>query len=120
MVVWHLLKTLPTGFERIVDKRVYDLKDLKKDSTMKCLVCSAEIDELKEFPAAVGPQGQLIEDTLGKWKHVQAVGGWTHVTLTAQVSAGTVTVLSGNVCPAHPVTAESIMLAAVTAGRKSK
>jgi hypothetical protein len=79
---------------------------------MKCLVCSAEIDELKEFPATPGPGGQLIEDTLGKWKHSQAVGAWTHVTLTAQVSAGTVTVLSGNVCPAHPVTAAGIMLAA--------
>lgn len=79
---------------------------------MKCLVCSTEIDELKEFPATPGPGGQLIEDTLGKWKHSQAVGAWTHVTLTAQVSAGTVTVLSGNVCPAHFVTAANIMLAA--------
>ena len=78
---------------------------------MKCLICPAEIDELKEFPATPGLGGQLIEDTLGKWKHAQAVRAWTHVTLTAQVSAGTVTVLSGNVCPAHPVTAEGIMLA---------
>lgn len=78
---------------------------------MKCLICTTEIDELKEFPAEVGPGGQLIEDTLGKWKHAQAVGAWTHVTLTAQVSAGTITVLSGNVCPAHPVSAESLILA---------
>jgi hypothetical protein len=86
---------------------------------MKCLICQAEIDELKEFPATPGPGGQLIEDTLGKWKHAQAVGAWTHVTLTAQVSAGTVTVLSGNVCPAHPVTSEGLMLAAKPVSRSA-
>jgi len=69
---------------------------------MKCLVCTQEIDELKEFPPTIGPGGVQIEDTLGKWKHSQAVGAWIHLTLTAQVSAGTVTVLAGHVCPLHP------------------
>ena len=80
---------------------------------MKCLLanCPNEIDELKEFPATVGPGGQLIEDTLGKWRHAQAVGAWTHVTLTAQVSAGNVMVLSGHVCPVHLVTGEGLTLA---------
>lgn len=79
---------------------------------MKCLVCPSEIDELKEFPPTIGPGGVQIEDTLGKWKHSQTVGAWTHVTLTAQISAGTVTILSGHVCPAHPVTPDSIVIIA--------
>ena len=81
---------------------------------MKCLICSAEIDELREFPPTVGPGGVQIEDTLGRWKHSQAVGAWTHLTLTAQVPAGTVTVLSGHICPAHVISSDGIALAAKT------
>lgn len=70
---------------------------------MKCLVCPAEIDDLKDFPSAVGPQGQIIEDTMGKWKHAGELALWTHVSLTAQTAAGCLTVLSGHVCPKHTV-----------------
>jgi len=79
---------------------------------MKCLLCPTEIDELKGFPPTVGPGGVQIEDTLGKWKHSQSVAAWTHVTLTAQVPAGSVTILSGHICPAHAISPEGIGLSA--------
>jgi hypothetical protein len=80
---------------------------------MKCLLCPAEIDALKAFPPQIGPQGQVIEDIMGKWNHAQAVGAWVHVALTAQTGGGSLTVLSGHICPAHPVKAGSIALTAV-------
>ena len=70
---------------------------------MKCLACPAEIDDQKSFPAAVGPQGQIIEDAMGRWKHASELALWTHVTLTAQVATGCLTVLSGHICPKHLV-----------------
>lgn len=84
---------------------------------MKCLLCEQTIDETKEFPASVGPQGQQIEDVMGRWKHSQALAAWTHVALTAQVGGGTLVVLSGHVCPAHAVKAGSIALVAIKAER---
>jgi hypothetical protein len=81
---------------------------------MKCLLCPTEIDELRAFPPTVGPGGVSIEDTLGKWKHAQAVAAWTHLTLTAQLPAGSLTVLSGHVCPEHSISADGIALAAKT------
>ena len=81
---------------------------------MKCLVCASTIDERKAFPPTVGPGGVQIEDTLGRWKHAQAVGAWTHVTLTAQVSGGSKTILSGHVCPNHLISNDGIQLAART------
>ena len=78
---------------------------------MKCLICSTEIDDKKEFPVTVGPQGQQIEDSLGKFNHAQELGKWNHVTLTAQKAVGCVTILSGHVCPAHNVAEGSIALA---------
>ena len=81
---------------------------------MKCLICSNEIDELKAFPSALGPSGQVIEDVMGQWKHQQALGTWTHVMLTAQTGGGSLTVLSGHICPAHPVKAGSVALIGAT------
>ena len=78
---------------------------------MKCLICSTEIDDKKEFSVAVGPQGQMIEDVLGKFNHVKELNRWTHVTLTAQKAAGSVVILSGHVCPVHNVVEGSLALA---------
>ena len=77
---------------------------------MKCLICSIEIDDKKEFHGAVGPQGQQIEDVLGKFNHAQELGKWTHVTLTAQKAVGSVTILSGHICPVHNVAEGCIAL----------
>jgi hypothetical protein len=81
---------------------------------MKCLLCPVEIDELKTFPSSIGPQGQKIEDVMGQWQHSQALAGWTHVALTAQKSAGSMSLLSGHICPAHPVKPGSVALTAAS------
>jgi hypothetical protein len=87
---------------------------------MKCLLCPIEINELKEFPATVGPQGQLIEDVLGRWNHSQALAGWTHVSLSAQAGGGSMSILSGHICPEHSVTAGSIALVAASSPTMAK
>ena len=79
---------------------------------MKCLLCPTEIDELKAFPSTPGPQGQMIEDIMGKWNHSQALVAWTHVALTAQKGGGSMSILSGHICPAHPVKPGSVALVA--------
>jgi hypothetical protein len=79
---------------------------------MKCLLCPTEIDELKAFPPSPGPQGQMIEDILGKWEHSKALTTWTHVALTAQMPGGSMSILSGHICPAHPVKPGSVALVA--------
>ena len=79
---------------------------------MKCLLCSVEIDELKEFPATRGPQGQVIEDIMGRWNHSLALNQWTHVALTAQKPGGSMSILSGHICPAHSVQPGSVALVA--------
>ena len=79
---------------------------------MKCLLCPAEIDELKAFPPSPGPQGQMIEDVMGKWNHSQLLVTWTHVALTAQKGGGSMSILSGHICPAHPVKPGSVALVA--------
>mgnify|MGYP001577098315 CR=1 FL=1 len=83
---------------------------------MRCLMCPNEIDEKREFPVVVGPQGQQIQDTLGMFNHVTALGKWTHVTLTAQKGAGTEVLLSGHVCPSHGVSPGSIALSPASKG----
>jgi len=87
---------------------------------MKCLLCAVEIDELKAFPPSPGPQGQMIEDVMGRWNHSQALLAWTHVTLTAQKSGGSMAILSGHICPAHPVNPGCVALMAVSAVVSSK
>ena len=79
---------------------------------MKCLLCPTEIDELKAFPPSPGPQGQMIEDVMGKWNHSQALVAWTHVALTAQKGGGSMSILSGHICPAHSVKPGSVALVA--------
>ena len=79
---------------------------------MKCLLCAAEIDELKAFPPTPGPQGQMIEDIMGKWNHSQLLVSWTHVALTAQTGGGSMSLLSGHICPVHPVKPGSVALVA--------
>lgn len=79
---------------------------------MKCLLCPAEIDELKAFPPSQGPNGQLIEDIMGKWQHSQVLVTWTHVALTAQKGGGSMSILSGHICPAHSVKPGSVALVA--------
>jgi hypothetical protein len=79
---------------------------------MKCLLCPIEIDELKEFPATRGPQGQVIEDIMGRWNHSQALNQWVHVALTAQKPGGSMSILSGHICPAHPIQPGSVALMA--------
>jgi hypothetical protein len=86
---------------------------------MKCLLCSAEIDEYKSFPVVTGPQGQRIEDVMGQWTHGQALSSWTHIALTAQHGGGTLVLLSGHICPAHPVKAGSIALVASKAPERA-
>ena len=81
---------------------------------MKCLLCPVEIDELKAFPPSPGPQGQMIEDVVGKWHHSQALTAWTHVALTAQMPGGSMSILSGHICPAHPVKPGSVALVAAS------
>ena len=81
---------------------------------MKCLLCPAEIDELKAFPPTPGPQGQMIEDIIGKWNHSQALVTWTHVALTAQKGGGSMSILSGHICPAHPIKPGSVALVAAS------
>jgi hypothetical protein len=68
---------------------------------MKCLICSNTIDDKKDFTVK-GPQGQDLDDTVGRLRHFDELGRWTHVTLTAQFSF-TQVLLSGHVCPAHKV-----------------
>ena len=82
---------------------------------MKCLLCPVEINELKAFPVTIGPQGQKIEDVMGQWQHAQDLARWTHVALTAQMPGGSMSILSGHVCPAHPVKPGSVALVAVPA-----
>jgi len=79
---------------------------------MKCLLCPAEIDELKAFPPTPGPQGVMIENIIGKWEHSQLLVTWTHVALTAQKGGGSMSILSGHICPAHPVNPGSVALVA--------
>jgi hypothetical protein len=66
---------------------------------MKCLICSNTIDDKKDFTVK-GPQGQDLDDVVGRLRHFEELGKWTHVTLTAQRSY-TLVLLSGHVCPAH-------------------
>jgi len=87
---------------------------------MKCLLCPIEIDELKEFPATRGPQGQVIEDIMGRWNHSQALNQWTHVALTAQQPGGSMSILSGHICPAHPIQPGSVALVAAPVAVASK
>ena len=68
---------------------------------MKCLICASTIDDKKDFTVK-GPQGQDLDDTVGRLRHFDELGRWTHVTLTAQFSF-TQVLLSGHVCPAHKV-----------------
>ena len=68
---------------------------------MKCLICASMIDDKKDFTVK-GPQGQDLDDTVGRLRHFDELGKWTHVTLTAQLSF-TQVLLSGHVCPAHKV-----------------
>lgn len=87
---------------------------------MRCLLCPNEIDDKREFPYVDGPNGQRIQDTLGMFNHVTALGKWIHVTLTAQKGTGTETLLSGHVCPSHPVLPGSLSLAATSPTKKDK
>ena len=87
---------------------------------MKCLLCPVEIDELKAFPSTPGPQGQMIEDIMGKWNHSQALIAWTHVALTAQMPGGSMSILSGHICPAHPVKPGSVALVAAPVAETPK
>jgi hypothetical protein len=87
---------------------------------MKCLLCSSEIDDRREFPVMKGSQGQEIQDTLGMYNHVMSLGKWIHVTLTAQKSSGTEVLLSGHVCPSHVVSPGSLALAASPTPKKDK
>jgi hypothetical protein len=75
---------------------------------MKCLICTSEIDEKKEFIVA-GPQGQPLDDIVGRLRHMAELGKWTHLTLTCQ-RAFTEVILSGHVCPAHQIFPGSIGL----------
>jgi hypothetical protein len=79
---------------------------------MKCLLCTVEIDENKSFPGTPGPDGQMIEDVMGKWNHSKSLLTWTHVALTAQTGGGSMSILSGHICSAHPVRPGSVALAA--------
>lgn len=87
---------------------------------MKCLLCPTEIDELREFPTTIGPQGQKIEDIMGRWKHSQSLATWTHVALTAQKPGGSMSILSGHICPGHLVSPGSVALVALVATSTSK
>jgi hypothetical protein len=87
---------------------------------MKCLLCSAEIDEVKVFPPMPGPHGQMIEDVVGKWNHSQVLVTWTHVALTAQKGGGSMSILSGHICSAHPVKPGSVALVAAPVAAVSK
>jgi hypothetical protein len=66
---------------------------------MKCLICTNTIDDKKDFTVK-GPQGQDLDDVVGRLRHFGELGRWTHVTLTAQLSY-TLVLLSGHLCPAH-------------------
>ena len=68
---------------------------------MKCLMCPNEIDENKDFRVK-GPQGQDLDDIVGRLRHVEDLSHWTHLTLTAQYSY-TQVLLSGHVCPSHRI-----------------
>ena len=68
---------------------------------MKCLICASSIDEKKDFTVK-GPQGQSLDDVVGRLRHYEELGRWTHVTLTAQL-AYTQVLLSGHLCPSHNV-----------------
>ena len=87
---------------------------------MRCLLCPSEIDDKREFPIVKGPQGQDIQDTLGMFNHVTALGKWTHVTLTAQKGAGTEVLLSGHICPSHTVSPGAVALAPPSTPKKDK
>ena len=66
---------------------------------MKCLICANTIDDKKDFTVK-GPQGQNLDDVVGRLRHFEELGKWTHITLTAQL-AYTQVLLSGHICPAH-------------------
>jgi hypothetical protein len=87
---------------------------------MRCLLCANEIDDKREFPFVDGPNGQKIQDTLGMFNHVTALGKWIHVTLTAQKGTGTETILSGHVCPSHNVAPGSLSLTLALQPKKEK
>jgi hypothetical protein len=76
---------------------------------MKCLICENAIDDKKDFTVK-GPQGQDLDDVVGRLRHFEELGRWTHVTLTAQL-AYTQVLLSGHVCPAHRAVPGGIVLA---------
>ena len=87
---------------------------------MRCLLCSNEIDDKREFPFVDGPNGQRIQDTLGMFNHTTSLGKWIHVTLTAQKFSGTEVLLSGHVCPAHGVSPGSISISPSPPPKKDK
>ena len=78
---------------------------------MRCLMCSTEIDENKDFHVR-GPQGQDLDDIVGRLRHTTELGRWTHLTLTAQYSF-TQVLLSGHVCPGHEISPGRIGLTEV-------
>lgn len=70
---------------------------------MKCIICSAEIDEARVVPPIEGPGGRLIDDYTGRLKLARDLERWTCASITAQVPGGCKTVRSGHLCPAHSV-----------------
>lgn len=68
---------------------------------MKCFVegCSAEIDELKEFPITYGPGGQKYDEA-GQRAHAATLEQWTFVEVSA-LEGGKIVKRQGHVCPGH-------------------
>jgi hypothetical protein len=65
---------------------------------VKCLLCPAEIDELKEFPdVMVG--GRPLPDDIAKAKHAEALSTWEQVTVSVLRDGGNKQLLVGMTCP---------------------
>ena len=74
-----------------------------KGDLMKCIICSAEINESLEIPPIEGPSGRMIEDLTGKLKLARELEKWTCASITAQILGGCMTIRSGHLCPSHKV-----------------
>lgn len=77
---------------------------------MRCIACGLDVDENQQFPGFRGPDGRVVEDTVSRFRLEAELRRWTHVTLTAQVGGGSMTLESGHVCPAHDLRDVSVGL----------
>jgi len=85
---------------------------------MRCLLCNVEVDEKQQFSGFQGPDGRIVEDAVSRLRLQAELRRWKHVTLTAQVGGGSMTLESGHLCPKHELGDATISLRAKRGDKK--